>query len=124
MSSPSKPRYRTTNWKQYNASLQSRGSLTVWLDKRMGWFAAASGKRGHSPKFSAAAIQFCLTLKNLFALALRQTTGLAQSILDLSGRRRMETQKARCKAPPPVAQAAHWYGCTDIADSCDLRDFQ
>ena len=72
MSQPRKPRYRTTNWKQYNAALKARGSLPIWLDKRMAWFAAASGKRGRSPKFSDAAIQFCLTLKNLFGLALRQ----------------------------------------------------
>ena len=86
MSQPTpKKRYRTTNWKQYNASLKARGSLTVWLDKRVCWFAAASGKRGRSPKFSDAAIQFCLTLKNLFGLALRQSTGLVQSVLQLSG---------------------------------------
>ena len=85
MTQRSKPRYRTTNWKQYNAALKARGSLTVWLDKRMTWFAAASGKRGRSPKFSDAAVQFCLTLKNLFGLALRQATGLAESVLQLSG---------------------------------------
>ena len=86
-STPAAPkrRYRTTNWKQYNAALKARGSLTVWFDKHMAWFAAASGKRGRSPKFSDAAIQFCLTIKNLFGLALRQTTGLAQSLLSLSG---------------------------------------
>ena len=81
----SKPRYRTTNWKQYNAALKARGSLSIWLDKRMSWFAATSGKRGRSPKFSDAAIQFCLILKNLFGLALRQTTGLVQSVLELCG---------------------------------------
>ena len=74
MSHSRKPRYRTTNWKQYNAALKARGSLTVWLDKR-----------GRSPKFSDAAIQFCLTLKNLFGLALRQTTGLVESVLQLCG---------------------------------------
>lgn len=51
----------------------------------MCWFAAACGKRVRSPKFSDAAIQFGLTLKNLFGLALRQTTGLLQSVLQLSG---------------------------------------
>ena len=51
----------------------------------MVWFAAASGKRGRSPKFSDVAIQFCLTLKNLFGLALRQTTGLVESVLQLCG---------------------------------------
>lgn len=74
MSQPGKPLYRATNWQQYNASLKPLGSLTVWLDKRMRWFAAASGKRGRSSKFSDAAIQFCLTLKNLFDLTLRQAT--------------------------------------------------
>jgi len=53
-----KKRYKPTNWAQYNASLKARGSLTIWLDKRMTWFATASGKRGRSPKFSDAAIQF------------------------------------------------------------------
>ena len=66
----SQTRYRTTNWKQYDAALKARGSLTVWLDKRMCWFAA---------------IQFCLTLKNLFGLALRQATELVESVLQLSG---------------------------------------
>lgn len=80
-----KPRYRITNWKPYNAALKARGTLTVWLDKNMSWFAAVSGKRGRSPQFSDAAIQFCLTIKNLFGLALRQTTGFVQSLLTLSG---------------------------------------
>lgn len=81
----SKSRYRITNWKQYNTALKTRGSLTIWLDKSMSWFAAASGKRGRSPQFSDSAIQFCLTIKNLFGLALRQTTGFVQSLLALSG---------------------------------------
>ena len=51
----------------------------------MTWFAATRGKRGRSPKFSDAAIEFCLTLKNLFGLALRQATGLVESVLQLSG---------------------------------------
>ena len=59
MSLSRKSRYRTSNWKQYNAALKARGSLSIWLDKRMAWFAAASGKRGRSPKFSDADIQFC-----------------------------------------------------------------
>jgi hypothetical protein len=52
--------------------------LAIWLGKTMSWFAAASGR---SPQFSDAAIQFCLTIKNLFGLALRQTTGFVQSLL-------------------------------------------
>jgi hypothetical protein len=30
-----KPRDKTTNWAEYNASLKARGSLTIWLDKDM-----------------------------------------------------------------------------------------
>ena len=51
----------------------------------MVWFAAASGKRGRSPKFSDAAIQCCLTIKNLFGLALRQSMDFIESFLNLSG---------------------------------------
>ena len=49
-STPAAPkrRYRTTNWKQYNAALKARGSLTVWFDKKMAWFGAASGKPARS----------------------------------------------------------------------------
>jgi hypothetical protein len=79
-----KPRYRTTNWKRYNAALKARGSLTIWLDKGISWFAAASGKRGRSPHLRCRH-PVCLTIKNLFGLALRQTTGFVQSVLALSG---------------------------------------
>ncbi|THT96067.1 IS5 family transposase [Lampropedia puyangensis] len=80
-----KSAYRTTNWKEYNASLKARGSLTVWLDKEMQWLAPATGKRGRHHKHSEAAIQFCLTIKCLFGLALRQTLGLVESLLKLAG---------------------------------------
>ena len=39
----------------------------------MQWYAQASGKRGRQQVFSDAAIQFCLRIKCLFGLALRQT---------------------------------------------------
>ena len=78
-------KYRTTNWKAYNAALKARGDLTIWLDKDMQWLAAPSGKRGRSQTFSDAAIQFCLTIKCLFGLPLRQTLGLVQSLLKMAG---------------------------------------
>jgi hypothetical protein len=40
-----KVRYKTANWAEYNAALKARGSLTIWLDKDMQWYAPASGKR-------------------------------------------------------------------------------
>jgi len=80
-----KPRYKTTNWAEYNAALKARGSLTIWLDKDMQWYAPASGKRGRQRVFSDAAIQFCLSIKCLFGLALRQSLGWVESLLRMSG---------------------------------------
>ena len=85
MTALAKPKYRTTNWKDYNAALKSRGSLLIWLDKDMCWHGSASGKRGRSPKYSEAAVQFCLTVKGLFNLPLRQAMGMTQSLLALAG---------------------------------------
>ena len=67
--------YRTKNWKAYNAALKARGALTLWLDRDMQWLAAPSGKRGRRQTFSDAAIQFCLSIKGLFRLALLNRFG-------------------------------------------------
>jgi hypothetical protein len=63
------------NWRDYNQSLKQRGSLLLWIDKEMDWLATDNDKQGRADKFSDAAIQFCLMIKNLFGLALRQTIG-------------------------------------------------
>ena len=85
MNKPAPVTYRTTNWRAYNAALRQRGSLLIWFDPEMEWLAAPSGRRGRPATFSDAAIQTCLTLKALFGLALRQTTGLVASLLKLAG---------------------------------------
>ena len=87
MSEAARPqtKYKTTNWAAYNAALKARGSLTIWLNRDMQWFAAPSGKRGRQRTFSDAAIQFCLSIKCLFGLALRQSLGLVESLLRLAG---------------------------------------
>ncbi len=85
MSKPAPIRFRTLNWSAYNASLRERGSLTVWFDPSTPWHAAPSGKRGAQPVYSDAAIQACLTMKVLFSLPLRQTTGFVASLLRLAG---------------------------------------
>ena len=51
----------------------------------MCWYSSAGGKRGRRPKYSDAAIQFSLTTKGLFNLALRQLMGMTQSLLKLAG---------------------------------------
>jgi Transposase DDE domain len=84
MSKPSPARYRTTNWSSYSASLRKRGSLLIWLDKEMTWLATHDGSPGRPAVFSDAAIQFCLTIKVLFKLPLRQTTGMVASLLKMA----------------------------------------
>ena len=84
MSKPTAARYRTTNWSRYSASLKKRGSLLIWLDKDMTWLAPHDGSPGRPAVFSDAAIQFCLTIKVLFKLPLRQTTGMVASLLKMA----------------------------------------
>ena len=81
---PAPQKYQTTNWKAYNAALKARGSLLIWLDPAMNWHGQANGKRGRSPSFSDEAIQFCLSIKCLFSLPLRQAMGMTQSLLGLA----------------------------------------
>jgi hypothetical protein len=85
MTQPAPPKYRTTNWSAYNAALKARGSLLIWFDRDMAWFAAKGGKRGRSQTFSDAAIQFCLSIKCLFGLPLRQSIGMVESLLKQAG---------------------------------------
>lgn len=56
-----------------------------WFDAEMVWDATASGKKGRQQAYTDAAIQTCLTMKVLFGLPLRQTTGFMESLLKLAG---------------------------------------
>ena len=85
MSRPTSPTYKTRNWPAYNEALKHRGSLTIWLDPEMIWEAAPTGRRGRQQTYSNAAIQTCLSMKVLFGMALRQTTGFVESLLRLVG---------------------------------------
>ena len=51
----------------------------------MTWFAPNDGCAGRHAVFSDAAIQFCLTIKVLCKLPLRQTTGMVASLLKMVG---------------------------------------
>jgi hypothetical protein len=85
MSSWAPTKYKTKNWSSYNDSLKRRGSLSIWFDPETVWTPPPNGKRGRQQQFSDAAIQTCLTLKVLFGMPLRQTTGFVQSLLRLVG---------------------------------------
>jgi hypothetical protein len=82
-----KPRYRVTNWAEYDASLRKRGSLTMWVTDEAiaGWRAEPRTTPGGQPRYSALAITTALTLRAVFGLALRQTEGLIGSVIALLG---------------------------------------
>jgi len=84
-----KTTYRVRNWSEYNQSLISRGSITVWIDEEViaNWHPEPDGKRkrGGQPRYSGRAIECLLMLKAVYGLPYRQTIGFAQSIFDLMG---------------------------------------
>jgi Transposase DDE domain len=82
-----KPRYRVTNWAEYDAALKRRGSLTVWFTDEavQAWRAEPRTTPGGQPHYSALAITTALMLRTVFGLALRQTEGLIGSVIGLLG---------------------------------------
>jgi hypothetical protein len=82
-----KQRFKVTNWRDYDASLRQRGSLTVWVTEEAiaAWAAAPRTTRGGQPIYSPLAILTALTLRAAFRLALRQTEGLIGSVIRLLG---------------------------------------
>src|SRR5215210_8568516 len=83
------PRQKHTvrNWREYDASLRQRGSLTVWFTDEAiaAWTAEPRTTRGEQPWYSPLAILTALTLRAVFRLALRQTEGLIGSLIRLLG---------------------------------------
>jgi len=82
---PKPARNRTANCSASNAALRKRGSLPMRLDREMAWHAPDDGRPGCPPVFSNVAIQSCLSIKVPFNLPLRQTAGMAASLLRLAG---------------------------------------
>ena len=78
--------FRIRNWSEYNRSLVSRGSLTIWCDERVlaSWtHSEHMGGRGSSDFYSDSAILMALSLKAVYRQTLRGTQGLLRSVLDL-----------------------------------------
>ena len=79
---PSKPRYKTTNWRAYNRALQKRGDLTIWFSPELIWHGnERAGKTEYPTRYSNHAIQTILTLKTLSTQALRQARGFVVSLV-------------------------------------------
>lgn len=74
--------------KAYNAALEQRGSLTLFIDEDViaAWNAAPrTGERGAPATYGAAAYNACYSFQLLYKLPLRQTRGLVNSLLKLMG---------------------------------------
>jgi len=80
-----KSRYRVRNWAEYEAGLQKRGDLTVWLSDAAldAWRAPASGKPGGQRTYANVAIEAAPTIRVVFHLPLRQTEGFLRSLAQL-----------------------------------------
>ncbi len=81
-----KPRYKTTNGKQYNQALINRGSLTFWIDDEtvQHWKQVKQGTRGRPRLFSDLAITTALMVKRVFSMPLRSLQGFINSIFKLA----------------------------------------
>ncbi len=83
--------YRVGNWREYEAGLRNRGSLTVWLGltdgKLANWDAPRPKRRrpGRQRKYSDHAIETAVTLGMVLGLASKQTEGFLRSLLALLG---------------------------------------
>ena len=82
-----KMRHCVTNWREYEAGLRRRGSLTMWVtdEALAAWAAAPRATPGGQAVYSDSAIQTCLMLRAAFKLPLRQAEGLMLSVVELLG---------------------------------------
>lgn len=80
--------YHLRNWKEYNASLVQRGSLTLWVsdDVLQAWRESErTGTRGAPRTYTDTAILCMATLEEVYHLPLRATEGLMLSVVKLLG---------------------------------------
>ena len=124
-----KQKRRITNWREYDASLRQRGSLTVWFTDEAieAWRAEPRTTPGGQPWYSSLAILTALTLRAVFRLALRQSEGLIGSVIHLLGlsltvpdhctlSRRAETLEVPCAQPRRDGEPLHL-----LVDSTGLK---
>jgi hypothetical protein len=79
--------YRVRNWAAYDQALKQRGSVTLWFSPEavQAWGYQGPAQRGAQFVYSDAAIETALTLRLIYHLALRQTEGFVESVLELMG---------------------------------------
>ena len=80
-----KMKFTVRKWREYDAALRARGSLTMWVTPEAieCWMALPRTTRGGQSSYSDLAIETSLMLRLVFHQPLRQTEGLMASIFDL-----------------------------------------
>lgn len=79
------------NWREYNKSLVGRGNISIYISESIAHGALITPKRqkthkpGHPKRYPDALIELILTIRELFHLPLRQSTGLAAYIFGNMG---------------------------------------
>ena len=74
--------FKVENWREYEAGLRRRGSLTLWIEEDALGRWQSVGPKGQA-RYGDIAIETCLMLRAAFKMALRQTEGLMDSVLTL-----------------------------------------
>lgn len=77
-----KPKYKVTNWPEYNDALRRRGDITIWFTEAAidEWRPAKTGARGRPREYSEHAIETAILIRQVFHLPLRQTEGFMNSL--------------------------------------------
>lgn len=77
--------YKVKNWSAYNRSLKNRGSITLWMSEDVleQWYHRGERQKGAQYKYSDTCIEACCIIRKVYRLALRQTEGLVESIVEI-----------------------------------------
>lgn len=77
-----KPKFKVTNWREYNDSLRQRGDITIWFTQAAinEWRPEKTGARGRPQEYSDHAIETAILIRQVFHLPLRQTEGFMNSM--------------------------------------------
>jgi hypothetical protein len=79
-----KHQYRVRNWKDYNRSLEERGSIEIWIDEEILSSKRpkiGKGKRGRPIEYASGLIECALAVRYIHNLPFRQTEGFLRSML-------------------------------------------
>lgn len=88
MKTKAKAKYRVRNWKEYNAALKQRGSITFWVNEAVieQWRnEQKTGRKGASNYYSDVAIATMGTIRSIFHLPGRQAQGFLESLFTVMG---------------------------------------